>query len=130
MSVGRGQVCLALFPLLPLHSPTWAHIKNSRISLETDPKKKLGFTISLYDYLLAFMPDHGLSSQALDLTFHPKEDVVYTTLLNGEINCYNYDDEGQITPRWNCRPTKKSGRAIDISPNGDCLWAGNKNGTV
>ncbi|PVF98659.1 WD40 repeat-like protein [Serendipita vermifera] len=76
------------------------------------------------------MPDYNLSSQALDLTFHPNEDIVYTTLLNGEIKCYGYDEEGQITPGWSCRPTKKSGRAIDITPRGDCLWVGNKNGTL
>ncbi|KAG8784992.1 WD repeat-containing protein jip5 [Serendipita sp. 405] len=76
------------------------------------------------------MPDTKLGSQPLDLTFHPHEDVVFTALLNGEIRCYSYDEEGKISIKWKLRPSKKSCRALAITPDGEKLWCGYKSGTI
>jgi WD repeat-containing protein 55 len=76
------------------------------------------------------MPDIFLKSQALDLAFHPREDVLFAALLDGQIRCYSYGLDGTATLRWKMRPSKKSCRALDVRPDGLHLWVGTKSGSI
>lgn len=76
------------------------------------------------------MPDIPLKSQALDLSFHPFADIVFVGLLDGQIRCYTYDENGITTLKWRVRPSKKSCRALDVRHDGLQLWCGNRSGSI
>ncbi|KZV71584.1 WD40 repeat-like protein [Peniophora sp. CONT] len=73
------------------------------------------------------MPDISVSSQIFDLAFHPTSSVVYTAHLTGSIHSFAYDDAtGESTPGFTLRPTKRSVRALALSPDGGKLYAAGK----
>ena len=73
------------------------------------------------------MPDINVSSQIFDLAFHPSSSVVYTSHLTGSIHSFAYDDDtGASTSGFSLRPTKRSVRALTLSPDGDKLYAAGK----
>ena len=76
------------------------------------------------------MPDVSLKSQALDLAFHPLNDTLFVALLDGQIRCYSYDENGITTLKWKVRPSKKSCRALDVRSDGLQLWSGTKSGSI
>jgi WD repeat-containing protein 55 len=59
--------------------------------------------------------DIPVGSQIFDLCFAPKQQVVFTAALNGEIKAFEYDDDGQHQHKFTLRPNKKSCRGLAIS---------------
>jgi hypothetical protein len=77
------------------------------------------------------MPDIKLRNQPFDLVFHPRQDVVYASLLTGEVKSWRYDHEsGETFKGWSVRPTKKTARALAVEADGAALWMGGKSGVV
>ena len=75
------------------------------------------------------MPDIRLRNQPFDLTFHPSQPIVYSSLLTGEVKAFQYDEQsGEASSSWSLRPTKRAARCIATSP--DCLWMGGKAGDL
>ncbi|VDC00976.1 unnamed protein product [Peniophora sp. CBMAI 1063] len=73
------------------------------------------------------MPDISVKSQIFDLAFHPTSSVVYTAHLTGSIHSFAYDDAtGDSTAGFTLRPTKRSVRALALSPDGGKLYAAGK----
>lgn len=72
------------------------------------------------------MPDIAVGSQVFDVAFHPAESILYTGLLNGEVNAYRYDEQGQNEHVFTVKPSKKSCRALETDADGSRLWAAGK----
>jgi hypothetical protein len=69
------------------------------------------------------MPDIPTGSQIFDVCFAPNSHHVFAGLLNGEVKCFSYDEQGQHAPAFSLRPAKKSCRALAVSEDGANLWA-------
>ncbi|WVN88442.1 uncharacterized protein L203_103652 [Cryptococcus depauperatus CBS 7841] len=77
------------------------------------------------------MPDIKLKNQPFDLDFHPKEPVVFSSLLTGQVCAWRYDDAtGEITSEWSARPSKRTARALSVEQDGDYVWVGGKSGNI
>lgn len=77
------------------------------------------------------MPDIKLRNQPFDLVFHPRESVVYASLLTGEVKAWRYDDvTGETSKGWSVRPTKRTARALAVEADGTGLWMGGKSGVL
>lgn len=75
--------------------------------------------------------------QPFDLSFHPSQPLVYTSLLTGEIKAFRYADTtdpstGEATHEpeevWTVRPTKKCMRSLVVSSDGTRVWGCGKAG--
>jgi hypothetical protein len=69
------------------------------------------------------MPDIACGGQIFDLAFHPTRSTVYTGLLTGEVKAFGYDEQGNYETNFALKPSKRSCRSLEISQNGDHLWA-------
>lgn len=69
------------------------------------------------------MPDIACGGQIFDLAFHPTRSTVYTALLTGEVKAFGYDERGNYETNFVLKPSKRSCRSLEISQNGDRLWA-------
>lgn len=92
------------------------------------------------------MPEIPFDAQIFDLTFHPKESIVYTALLTGDIKAFRYDqgdarsnekskndieDEDEVSSEdqswheevFSLRPSKRSCRGLALNIEGDRLYA-------
>nr|ODO01335.1 WD repeat-containing protein JIP5 [Cryptococcus depauperatus CBS 7855] len=77
------------------------------------------------------MPDIKLKNQPFDLDFHPKEPVVFSSLLTGQVCAWRYDDAtGETTSEWSARPSKRTARALSVEQDGDYVWVGGKSGNI
>ncbi|WWC67215.1 uncharacterized protein I206_101122 [Kwoniella pini CBS 10737] len=77
------------------------------------------------------MPDIKLRNQPFDLVFHPKESVIFSSLLTGEVKAWRYDDDnGSTSSSWSVRPSKRTARAIAVEESGKNVWMGGKSGTL
>lgn len=99
--------------------------KNSA-SLRPSSGRPYSLNSAIHYHLSIAMPDIPVGSQIFDLVFHPSHPTVYTGLLNGEINSFNYDEQGNYDSSFKLRPTKKSCRGLTINPDGGKLWATGK----
>lgn len=70
-----------------------------------------------------------LENQPHDCVFSPSSDHVYVGLLTGEIKGFSFDDSS-YERKLRVRPTKKSCRGLDISPDGNTLYSVSKDGSV
>jgi hypothetical protein len=69
------------------------------------------------------MPDIACGGQIFDLAFHPTQSTIYTALLTGEVKAFGYDEQVNSKLNFALRPSKRSCRSLEISHNGDKLWA-------
>lgn len=77
------------------------------------------------------MPDIKLKNQPFDVAFHPKEPVVFSSLLTGQVCAWSYDDAtGETSSSWSVRPSKRTARALSIEESGDEIWMGGKSGSL
>lgn len=66
-----------------------------------------------------------------DVAFHPKEPVVFSSLLTGQVCAWSYDDAtGETSSSWSVRPSKRTARALSIEESGDEIWMGGKSGSL
>lgn len=72
------------------------------------------------------MPDIACGGQIFDIAFHPTQSTVYTGLITGEIKAFGYDEQCNYETNFALRPSKRSCRSLEISLNGDHLWAAGK----
>ncbi|KZT08188.1 WD repeat-containing protein JIP5 [Laetiporus sulphureus 93-53] len=76
------------------------------------------------------MPDIPVGTQIFDIAFHPSDSIVFTGLLTGHIKAFSYDEQGKHEEKFSIRPSKRSCRALAISPDGNRLWAAGKAKTL
>ncbi|KAL0253965.1 hypothetical protein I308_101344 [Cryptococcus tetragattii IND107] len=77
------------------------------------------------------MPDIKLKNQPFDVAFHPKEPVVFSSLLTGQVCAWSYDDAtGETSSSWSVRPSKRTARALSMEESGDEIWMGGKSGSL
>lgn len=69
------------------------------------------------------MPDIPVSSQIFDIAFDPTRPIVHSALLSGAVKSFKYDEQGNYESSFDLRPSRKSCRGLDISEDGERLWA-------
>ncbi|KAI6015196.1 WD40-repeat-containing domain protein [Pisolithus orientalis] len=72
------------------------------------------------------MPDIPVGSQIFDLVFHPTDTTVYTSLLDGHIKAFRYDEQGQYQQTFSIRPSKRSCRSLATNQDGSRLHGAGK----
>ncbi|TIA82476.1 hypothetical protein E3P98_01403 [Wallemia ichthyophaga] len=70
-----------------------------------------------------------LENQPHDCVFSPNSDNVYVGLLTGEIKGFSYTEQG-YERKLRVRPSKKSCRGLDVSGDGNTLYAVSKDGSM
>ncbi|KAL7751583.1 WD domain repeat-containing protein 55 [Sorochytrium milnesiophthora] len=67
--------------------------------------------------------------QVLSLTFHPTQRLLATSLINGQVHCYNVADDS--TERlFASQHHKSSCRTVQFSPDGSLLFSGSKDKSI
>lgn len=88
--------------------------------------QKPGKSMCFHQTFLAYT-----SIKPFDVAFHPKEPVVFSSLLTGQVCAWSYDDAtGETSSSWSVRPSKRTARALSIEENGDEIWMGGKSGSL
>ncbi|KAH7106866.1 WD40 repeat-like protein [Auriculariales sp. MPI-PUGE-AT-0066] len=76
------------------------------------------------------MPDIAVGNQVFDVAFHPSDDVVLAGLLTGQVTATKYNPDGEHTPLWDIRPTKRSCRGLAFSYDGARIYSVSKDRAI